>query len=397
MVGAPEGFQFTLGLIGVLGLTELSLLRDWKAMGFNTTFVHVNEPSSRFARAIATHYLHIPNIGKLADGAARKIAEFLEATETAGFTAMYEPTIVSTAMELRRIGGRCKAMASGSATFGALESKGAQVELARKAGLDVLATVVAAIKDLPGKIEGIVEYPIVLRPNRTTKTIPFKVAVCHSCDELDDVLRTCLDQTEEVIAQPFLRGPNLLVHAFRSPDASDIDARGFDVPLKYRGFSIALSCEEIPPYLRVGLYRFCEMADVTGVFHFDMIRDLETGCVYFLEINPRIGASTPKVSVLGWKESEIIPRLFFRALNVPMCEKDIETRLICNKLHVLRALKSGLAGKSSATDYPYPDRVGLARVAFRFLLTGRDEGGAIRSGFDRLRWYAHRFKVKVSR
>lgn len=396
MAGASEGSQLTLGLIGVLGLTELTLLRDWQTMGYRTTFVHVNEPSSRFARGIATNYLHIRNVGELADGAPGKIAKFLEATGTSGFTAMYEPTIVSTAIELKRIGGRCRAMASDPATFAALESKGAQVELARKAGLNVLATVVAAIRDLPGKIDGVVEYPLVLRPNRTTKTIPFKVVVCHSRDELGNVLRTCRDQTEEVIAQPFLRGPNLLVHACRHPESSGMEAQGFDVPLKYRGFSIGLVSGGIPSSVRDGLYRFCEMARVVGVFHFDMIKNPESGCVYFLEINPRIGASTPKAAVCGWRESERLARLFFGYADVAAQEKCFASCLISNKLHVLRALRAGLARKSGETDYPYPDLRSLVRVAFRFLLSGRDEGRAVSSPLDRLRWYAHRFRVKIA-
>jgi hypothetical protein len=116
--------------------------------------------------------------------------------------------------------------------------------------------------------------------------------------------------TVPLLAQPFVSGPNLVVHCCRSVDGEWMGTHGYSAPIKSDGFAVVLEDATLSEELESACRKFAELSNATGSFHFDLLQSDKDGSVYFLEINLRLGGSTAKVLLLGLDEPVNMVRAF---------------------------------------------------------------------------------------
>jgi hypothetical protein len=175
-----------------------------------------------------------------------------------------------------------------------------------------------------------------------------------------------------VIAQPLVRGPNLLVHAWRSEDGRCAGTLGFEVQVKHRGLTVVMQPQALAAPVADGCARMAAALGLQGVFHFEFVVGAD-GVPCFLDLNPRLGGTTGKALAAGYDEP--------LALVATLCPAAVSRRDFVapqlgtsgGKHQALRALWGALRGSSTEADYPYPQRGRAVAALLRYLLTGRDE------------------------
>ena len=127
-----------------------------------------------------------------------------------------------------------------------LLSKHYQMELAREAGLTVLPTYSLTKPDDANAIP-VADFPVVLRPDRAGSVEPhFKVRLVDSVATLRTVMREFQRLEGPILAQPYMRLPNLVVHGVRSTSGHVIASRCYDVPRKFEGVSLVIQPRAFP-------------------------------------------------------------------------------------------------------------------------------------------------------
>src|SRR5208337_383199 len=116
--------------------------------------------------------------------------------------------------------------------------------------------------------------------------------------------------TQPPVVQQFCLGPNYVLHGVRSCEGRILGMRLFKAYRKYRGFATSLVEETLPPRLERAAIRFVEREDLTGAFHFDLLRADADDSFYFLEVNCRLGGTTVRVIQLGYDEPGLLLQAF---------------------------------------------------------------------------------------
>lgn len=195
----------------------------------------------------------------------------------------------------------CTVMASSAEAIARLMEKSEQVQLAREAGFQVLPSWLLHTRAEADAIPAS-SFPLCLRPTHINSvTPPFKAHRVDSAAGLHAFLST-LTWTSPLLAQPFCLGPNLVLHGVRSTSGEVLSLECFRAYRKYRGFALSIERMHLPADLRQAAERFAHLANLHGPFHFDLLQSAETGEIFFLEVNYRIGGTTPKVIHLGYDE-----------------------------------------------------------------------------------------------
>lgn len=363
-----------IAILGRLGTPQLACLRSWRRRGVACVFLHADAaPLPRLVRWLLG--VRCVQLGPLRLGDPAYVARLAEVLSGEGVQAL---TCVSESISealwacqsrlpvgLRLLGVHPEASAQ-------LASKVEQDRLARQAGLDTLPT----WHFLPGeRVEVPPEsFPLVLRPDIARNAVPaFKVAVVDDRDALQALVDGLALGTSGVIAQPLVRGPNLLVHAYRSGDGAWAGHVAFRVEVKHAGLSVVMRPVPLDPRIAEGCNRMEQTLGLRGVFHSEFVEDEATGRAYFLDLNPRFGGTTGKVLAAGYDE----PMALLASLQPGGLARSVflNARLHATggKHQAVRALLSALLGRSTAADYPYPDRARVVRSLMNYLLTGRDE------------------------
>ncbi len=238
-----------------------------------------------------------------------RIAAFAQSVEADAICSDDEFMLYWLASHRHLFEPRCTVIASSAATIARLMQKSEQTLLAREAGFHVLPSWLLHTSKDAGTLPGD-SFPLCLRPTHMNSVQPgFKARRVNSPAELHTFLGG-LTWTSPLLAQPFCLGPNLVLHGVRATDGRMLALQCFRAYRKYKGFALSITRCDLPPALRQAAERFAALADLQGPFHFDLLQSAETGEIYFLEVNYRIGGTTPKVIRLGYDEPMLALRAF---------------------------------------------------------------------------------------
>src|SRR5690606_35019851 len=129
-----------------------------------------------------------------------------------------------------------------------------------------------------------------------------KAELCRNEAALEGFLGRLIRFDGPLIAQPFVTGPNIVVHGARSRDGHSIRPVAFLVERKFEGLSLTMRRTALQPALESACLKFVDLLRFVGVYHIELIVDDLTGNTYFLEINGRLGGTTAKAYALGFDE-----------------------------------------------------------------------------------------------
>lgn len=363
-----------IAILGRLGTPQLACLRSWRRHGVRCVFLHADETplSPLVARLLGVRCVDLGPLRLDDAGFVARLAQALQHEAVQALTCVSEPISVALWACRDRLPSQVEIVSVRPQAVERLQSKVEQDRLARAAGLATLPTwsfAPGALVKVPAEA-----FPLVLRPDIARSVKPaFKVEVVADAGELQRAVDRLAPESSGVIAQPFRRGPNLLVHAFRSADGRLSGHVAFRVEVKHEGLSVMMRPVPLDPHIAAGCARLEAELGLSGVFHYDFIVDARDGAAYFLDLNPRLGGTTGKALAAGYDEP-----LALLATLVP--EALPRNRFIGDALapsggkhQALRAIVSALRGRSSSADYPYPDRGRLLRALGGYLVRGRDE------------------------
>ncbi len=359
-----------LGIIGPFGPAQLACIRSWRCAGYRTAFFQTGGrrvPDG--LQRLSDVYCFFP-AGTALDDILDKVSEECVRLKVAGLAALSESLALK--LHARQRSGAFAGtglMLNTPELYDLLESKSRQVELARQAGLPVMPTYVlergSELPDITG--------PLVLRPDITRLVRPsFKVKLVATAAEAVAVARGMTTPEGRIVAQPFVSGPNLVVHAARSADGSWDHHEAFCTSIKSAGLAVALQPFALPAGLLDACRRFEQAVGLRGVFHYDFILDRASGEAFFLEVNPRLGGTTAKVYAAGYDEPAMLPAAFFQP-GAHRVDLDRPRNASVSRIAAVRYGLSLLRAAPSVLDYPpYRDPRAFGQLA-KALLLHRDE------------------------
>ncbi|MBL8424399.1 MAG: hypothetical protein JNK06_13035 [Candidatus Accumulibacter phosphatis] len=251
----------------------------------------------------------------------------------------------------------------------AMESKTLQVELAQACGLDVLPT--HRVRSDDWESLSILPFPLVLRPDRASVDPSFKAEFVQDSGQLARFLGARGTDAPTVVAQPFVGGPNVVVHGARTRAGEMLALQGYIGRLKNDGVTVMLEPWPLTEQLARACREFAQRACLVGVFHFDLLLDPGTDQVWFLEVNARLGGTTAKVYASGYDE----PRALLWAFGLSKAPGVAEHGgvPVVNRLAAARCAIRAIGGKGTPVDFPFPSRSAVFWQALRASLTFRDE------------------------
>lgn len=372
MTGLPR-----IAMVGRLGTPQLACLRSWRRRDLDCLFVHADRAPLPWAvqRGLGVPCVQLGAATLDDDAVVQRLAAALAAHRIDAVTCVSEPLSEALWAARPKLPPGVQVLGVRPEQVRVLESKVRQDALARRCGLPVLPS----WQFLPGDLEAVQRppdeaFPLVLRPDVAQQVQPaFKVQVVADRAALERFVAGLAPSSCGVIAQPLVRGPNLLVHGFRSADGRVHGHVAFRVEVKHRGFTVVMRPVPLRPEIAAGCARVEAALGLTGVFHYEFIEDAASGRLAFLDLNPRFGGTTGKALAAGYDEP--LALLACARPGMLPAEAFVAPRLrSAGGAHqALRALAGALGGSSTAADYPYPDRARLMRELGRWLLQGRDE------------------------
>ena len=369
---------------------SMAFLRRCNEAGIATHLMPMHEegqaaqamPVARPSAAIATMGPSVPLGMEKTSEAIEQVVAFVRAVRAEAISSDDEATLFWLARHRERLEPECRVMASPVAAIERLMRKPEQSAMAREAGFRVLPTWLIAPGDDGAAIteDG---FPLCVRPTRMHSVEPvFKAERVAERAELERFLRR-LRWTSALMAQPFRLGPNLVLHGTRGEDGRMLGLECFQTVCKHRGFALTIERCALPGELRAAAERFAELADLRGAFHFDLLQSAETGEIYFLEVNYRMGGTTPKVVRLGYDEPMLALRAF--GLEPPRRPQALTAaRRVTGKRMLAGRLMDSLRRPAGALDYPMSSRgrrfwssVGQLATVPDALLSWRDLRGSL--------------------
>lgn len=359
-----------IGVLGPFGPAQLACLRSWRRAGYRTAFFQLGgrRVPSRL-RVLADAYHFYPATMPMAE-ILRQVSEECARGKVAGLTTLSEALALKLHEQHRD--GRfvtTELLLNSPEVYGTLESKVRQADLATRAGLPLMPTFVLDTRserlDAPG--------PLVLRPDVARTVRPaFKVRLVDNAEQALALARAMTAPEGKLVVQPFVAGPNLIIHAARARDGSWDHHEAFYTEIKSGGLAVALRPYPLPPGLLEACRRFEQAVGLRGVFHYDFILDEKSGEAYFLEVNPRLGGTTGKVYAAGYDEPAMLAAAYLHtgahrvALDGPRLPSISRIAAVRYALSLLRHAPSRL-------DHP-PRRDGKAFGGLaKALLLHRDE------------------------
>jgi len=263
-------------------------------------------------------------------------------------------------------------MVTSSQSMETLRCKAHQLEIAKRAGFDVLPSYIILTVEDATKVP-IEAFPVCLRPSMAKRIKPhFKAIVLTSPQELRAFVSSRNSLEGGIVAQPFLSVPNLLVHGVRSHSGEIVSLKSFLVDRKFEGIALALKSIAMPPGLAELCSRFAEQADVTACFHFDLLYSPSDGKIYFLEINERPGGTTDMVYKLAYDEFQHTLAAYGFEAHGERCLKDSRARRVANKRVLLKYIWSTFRRRLSDLDYPSATALDRLASSLRELVFATD-------------------------
>ncbi len=361
-----------IAMLGPLGPTQLACFASWRRAGLPTQFIDTSDkPLPARFRTIVDRYDYVGPLRGLDERAIEEISTALARARSTGLVCVAEALSIKVWNAAKRWPDHVRLLLNSAATMNMLESKIQQIDLAQRAGFDVLPTAVVSV---PGS-QLSTDFPVVLRPDRASQDASFKAEFVSSKDTLKRFLAGRAKGAPPVVAQRFIRGPSLVVHGSRHADGRHGPLFAFVSKIKNAGVAVALEPTSLDPRVASACMCFADLAELRGAFHFDLMIDETDKRIWFLEVNARFGGTTGKVFAAGYDE----PMVMLRAHGMVECA-DGAARLhsVVNRVALARCLGKALRGDASPIDYPLPDRRRLSLWALQAMLFFRDEVVSVR-------------------
>lgn len=358
------------GVLGSFGPAQLACLRSWRRAGYRTAFFQLGGrrvPPS--LRALVDEYYFYPATMPLEE-VLRQVSEECAHIKLTALTTLSEALALKL-HERHRTGSfaATELLLNSPEVYGILESKVRQVELATRAGLPLMPTHVLDAHSEQLDAAG----PLVLRPDIARTVRPaFKAKLVDNAGQALSVAHGMTSPEGRIVAQPFVAGPNLVIHAARAKDGSWDHHEAFYTDIKSGGLAVALRPYPLPAGLLEACRRFEQEIGLRGVFHYDFILDEISGDAFFLEVNPRLGGTTGKVYAAGYDEPAMLAAAYLDT-GSHRVELGGPRKPSISRIAAVRYALSLLRQKPSRLDYPGKrDGKAFGGLAKAFLLH-RDE------------------------
>jgi hypothetical protein len=239
-----------------------------------------------------------------------------------------------------------------------LQDKGDMNYYAGCAGLPLLSTIDINSKDVSKYL------PLVLRPKSEVRA-EFKAELITSMEALRPYL------TQNVVAQPYIEGPNVVVHVAKSDEF--FECKFFTVDYKFEGMSLTLAHENLGVYrkLELQICDFLTRIDFSGVGHLEFILDDNSNECYFLEFNGRLGGTSLKAAALGYNEFYQLLYLY-KIIDTPH-NAECKKNMVVNYFALLKCIIKVATGSINILDYPTKSKFKKILCLLSLLFKARNE------------------------
>lgn len=360
-------------MLGPLGPAQLACFHSWRRAGVATHFLDTEDrPLPRWLRGIVDSYDHLGPIRGLDDTALEAIGFALRARASTHLCCLGEQLAIRLWQSRARLPSDIGLLINPASTMLQLSSKMEQLRLGQEAGFQTLPTALVDA-DCVDALAPTLRYPLALRPDDANIDNSFKAEYIADANALRHFIASRPPKSMAVVAQPFVRGPSLVVHGSRDLQGMPGTMHAYIGHLKHQGVTVSIEPFDLPRNVLAACESFAHAVDLHGVFHFDLMLEQTTGAIWFLEVNARLGGTTAKVCASGYDEPLAMLRAFgLVAPKVPASSKNPQ-RPAVNRIAAIKSTLASLRGNGSLIDYPYPDRSLQLRSSLRAMLTYRDE------------------------
>lgn len=345
--------------LGNFGPPAITFARSCRAMGV-LPYLIASPSGKRTSPLQISCFSGFHALSQSGFGTSRGIEELLKFVSESGveaLTSLSDDHCLWLARNADRIAASCKLMLPSLKCLELVESKLRQIEVANQVGLRVLPTVLLrSLEDVNRVHSG--EFPVCLRPSVGNSVSPsFKVLVVTSQSELRSFLSGIKEFGEGIVAQPFRRLPNALIHCTSNERGDLLNCKGFLVDRKFEGLALRIRPLIVPEQLVSRIAAFSKALRLSGSYHYDFLTSPSSGEWFFLEVNARFGGTTEKVVWFGVDEPANClaayglgtprpPRLY-RSRNGP----------VVNKRATIKHIVTLIRHRPDPADYPSTSRL----------------------------------------
>lgn len=326
---------------------------------------------SKFSSALAGMETVSPTVVGRPEG-IEAVKDYVRTTKADGLISVSDSNLLWLSIHRSEFEPDCKLLCPPYECLARIASKKYQIEIAKKAGFELLPT--WYLKET-ADCDRIPEngFPVCVRPSDPTGVEPaFKARVLHSKSQLSTFLSSLQEIREPVIAQPFRDLPDLKVHGIRSQDGRILALEPFFVERKFEGVTLTLMRASFPPGTRAACERFAELAGLTGGFHFDLLYWPEEDRVFYLEVNARMGGVTDKAKAFGYDQPRLILEAYGHRRTRTGDRRVTARRRVVVKRAVLKHMIMAVTGRLTELDYPPVGRTRHLLLSIRDLVAARD-------------------------
>lgn len=362
-----------VGIVGPLGPAQLACLRSWHGSGLGVAFFHLGGRRLSFKTSHIADIYNYVEPSTLSQECIADISALCTMHGVAALTTLSEHLALKLC-SCRKDGGfpGTHLLLNHPQIYSLLESKFEQWRLAEQSGFPVLPTWSFAIGSAHEGLD--IDYPVVFRPDVARLVRPmFKSHLVSSSSEALQFISSFSASASGIIAQPFISGPNLVIHGARAVDGSWDHHEAFTTEIKYNGLAVSLKPYPLSTKLLECCRQFEKLTGINGVFHYDFVIDERRGSEYFLELNPRLGGTTAKVYAAGYDEP-----LHLLAAHLPSVIKGAlgnreQRRPVTSRIAAVKCALTVVRRPLSELDYPAGSRLKALASACKAMLTYSDE------------------------
>jgi len=345
------GAELRPAIIGPFGPAQLACLRSWNRLGLSPVFVQIQEGDwvIRPALKLAAHVSFTRSELATQAGSSR-LMRFLHTERVSGITCLSDDMAIWLNALRPAMPTGTEVWLPDTRVIQFLASKSAQAELAREVGFGTLPTYF--IDRTGGRLPDNVSFPLIARPDGPGTVIPsFKAEFIPDRRYLDEFLSRFERISCPLVLQPFIRGPNLVIHGYRAKAGRTTGCTGFEVIRKFEGLALTIRPCGLDHELQRHVEAFCNRIDIVGCYHFDLVVDHRSRQPYFLEMNGRLGGTTAKALACGYDEPASL-LVAYGNLGRNVVDRSPSRRRCTNKMGLAKYLISLTAGRTTPLDYP---------------------------------------------
>jgi hypothetical protein len=400
-------------ILGQFGPPTLACIRSWGMQGFPVGMVCiVSKKESAPASKYLTDFITLPSEKLYTPDGIKLINDFLIKFCATGITCVAESVACWINDNRGTLPHEVSVWLPSNRTIKDLTSKLNQIEVARKVGFNVLPTYLIdknldTVRHIPMD-----HFPLCLRPADPTTIKPvFKVRLIYSQTELKQCIDLIKELDQPIIAQPFMNLPNLVVHGARAIRGDNISLQAFLAERKFEGLALTVWPTDLDRELKDKCIAFANYFNVTGSYHFDLMKGRDTNSAYFLEMNGRLGGTTAKVFACGYDEPllvlqsyGVLPTSLETGNQKPVSSNKQpstidyrpKNKIVSSKQALLKYFYYTVRGRLTPLDYPSePSVIRIAKTVYGFLRY-RDDVFTLRDIKGSMALYFGNLKSKIA-